>query len=119
ADIIYENKGNPINVMGLKQSLRYIFKKSNALFFVSSYLQKKYTENFNFSGPTAVFPTFVPDEKFNFSEEIRKKTRKELGYTQDDIVLLYSGNYAKHQNVDIILKSFEAAINEDLKLLIL
>jgi glycosyltransferase involved in cell wall biosynthesis len=100
-------------------SIKYIFKNSNGLFFVSSYLRDKYIIKYNFRKRTEICPTFVPDNKFEFSPKIREQYRMQLGYAQDDIVLLYSGNFAKWQNVDVILEAFENSSRSNYKLLVL
>ena len=99
-------------------TIRYIFKNANALFFVSSYLRNKYCARFKFDKETAICPTFVPDDKFIFSSQVRDQWRLKLGYLPNDIVVLYSGNYAKWQNVDTIFEAYDKCTNPVVKLLI-
>lgn len=119
ADVLDEHKESLVKKWIFKRTVRYVFKKSDSIFFVSFYLKNKYCRLFKFQGSTEVCPTFVPDNKFTFSEDIRFAYRSKLGFLKDDIVLLYSGNLAKWQNVDLILESFEKTTNKNLKLLFL
>ena len=101
------------------RTTKFIFKYSDGLHFVSSYLRNKYCSIYKYKGKTEICPTFVPDDKFKFSETIRKEYRANLGYVVEDIVLLYSGNLAKWQNVDVILEAFEKCKDPAIKLLII
>lgn len=114
-----EHKYNLLKKLIFYFSFRIIIKNANTIFFVSSYLHKKYTRIFKCNLETAVFPTFVPDSKFVFNEMIRDEYREILGYNKDHIVLLYSGNLAKWQNTDMILKAFSKCTNKQVKLLFL
>jgi len=119
ADVLDEHKGNWIDKTGFYFTIRFVFKSADSLFFVSSYLRDKYQRIFNYKDPIAICPTFVPDNKFFFSPEVRIRTREELGYSEADIVLLYSGNLAKWQNIEVILDVFSNSSNPSLRLLIL
>jgi glycosyltransferase involved in cell wall biosynthesis len=123
ADILAEpqNKNILKNTI-LKNSLKALFKETDVIFTVSDYLALKYLKMFdNNNCNFYTFPTFVPDKKFIFSNEIREKKRIDLRLKDSDILLLYSGNYAKWQNVDFIIEIFTKAseINKNLKLMIL
>lgn len=119
ADILDEHKENFINKNSFYLTSKYVINNSDVLFFVSTYLKNKYVKKFKFNGVTEICPTFVPDGKFIYNEEVRKNIRKQLDYSDQDIVLLYSGNLAKWQNVEVILDAFEKTTNPLLKLLIL
>lgn len=120
ADVIDENKDNALKKWALNNSNKALFKSAGLLFTVSSYLKGKIANDYGFdSNCIFVFPTFVRDKKFKFNADSRERIREELGYKVDDIVIIYSGNAAKYQNVDMIIDSFVESKNRDLKLLIL
>jgi glycosyltransferase involved in cell wall biosynthesis len=119
-DVLDENKENIVKKMVLHHANRKIFKGTNYIFTVSSYLRDKINAEYNFPVDNIeVFPTFVPDNKFEFNKKSRKAIRDDLGYDDEDVVLFYSGSAAKHQNIDCILSAFSKSKNEQLKLLIL
>lgn len=119
ADVLDEHKDSILKRNSFNLSIKYVFKNSDVLFFVSSKLRDKYVKVFNFNKLTATCPTFVPDGKFIFDQNIRIKIRQKLGYKDDDVVLLYSGNLAKWQNADLILEAFSQCRNKCIKLLFL
>jgi hypothetical protein len=47
---------------------------------------------------TTVIPCAVPSGSIYFSAKLRTQKRSELGYQEDDVVLLYSGGMAKYQS---------------------
>ena len=47
---------------------------------------------------TTVIPCAVPSGLISFSSELRTLKRAELGYLEEDVVLLYSGGMAKYQS---------------------
>ena len=119
-DVLDEHKNSFIRKKMLNQSNKIVCENSNFLFLVSKFLKEKTCELYKFNKKNAyVFPTFVPDEKFSFSEQNRSKMRRKLGFSESDIVVLYSGNLAEWQNIDTILSAFSKTSNKDLKLLIL
>src|SRR5690606_28351023 len=119
ADVLDEHKSNKLKQIGFYFTINKVLKNSDVLFFVSSYLQKKYSRKFKYNGPFIICPTFVPNDKFIFSDTVRKRVRKELKFFEEDVVLLYSVNLAKWQNVEVILEAFAKTKNPLLKLLIL
>tara|TARA_R110002050_G_scaffold276107_1_gene421288 strand:- start:10790 stop:11890 length:1101 start_codon:yes stop_codon:yes gene_type:complete len=115
----YLVKDSSVKSYFYKKTIKKSLYESNNVFFVSSYLREKYVKLFDIEVNTAVYPTFVPDLKFNFISKIREDYRKKLGYNNEDVVLLYSGNLAKWQNVEFIISTFENVIHPHVKLLIL
>lgn len=119
-DVLDEHKNNYLKLFLLNQSNKFVFENSDKLFFVSSYLKEKYCKKYNLSlGAAYVCPTFVPDNKFDFNEKNRIRIRKNLEYSSEDIVIVYSGNLARWQNIELVLKAFSNSTNMQLKLLIL
>ena len=111
---------NFINKAISNHTTKLIYNSADILFVVSNYLKEKICSDYSFNSNNAyVFPTFVPDNKFDFNEGNRKNIRKELGFRDTDIVILYSGSLVKFQNVETILSAFRLSSNPDLKMLIL
>lgn len=120
ADVLDEHKENYIYKNIFHYNNKVIYKKSDVIFSVSSYLKMKLCKLYNFNTEKAhVFPTFVPDNKFDFNIKSRSKIRYELNYSESDVVLIYSGNLAKWQNLDTILTAFSKVNNPWLKILVL
>ena len=119
-DALDGQKRNFINKAISKHATRLIYNNSDILFLVSNFLKEKICDDYSFNSNKAyVFPTFVPDNKFDFKEENRKSIRKELDFRNTDIVILYSGSLVKFQNVETILSAFSQSSNPGLKMLIL
>lgn len=118
-DVFDEHKYNIFKKIIFYFTVKIIINNADIIFYVSSYLRKKFTRIFKGNMETAIFPTFVPDNKFVFNQKIREEYREKLGYNKDQLVLLYSGNLAKWQNTDIILKAFSKCTNNQIKLLFL
>lgn len=120
ADVIDEHKDNILNKNIFHHSNKKIFKNADILFLVSHFLKNKVCNKYNFSqGQSFVFPTFVPDEKFNFKMANRILLRREMNILDQDIVLLYSGNLATWQNIEVILDAFSKTLNKSLKMIFL
>lgn len=119
-DALDEHAGNFINKVILDHSNKIIYKNADILFIVSNYLKKKICQDYSFNTDKAyVFPTFVKDYKFDFNNKNRESIRKELYFSNEDIVILYSGNLSKWQNIETILSAFKLSSNPNLKMLIL
>src|SRR5205085_756766 len=119
-DIMDGMRVNFINKAILNYSTERIVGQVDILFLVSNFLKDKICGGYNFYFNNAhVFPTFVADFKFDFNPVNREFIRKELGFTVNDIVILYSGSLVKFQNVETILSAFKQSSNQHLKLLIL
>jgi glycosyltransferase involved in cell wall biosynthesis len=119
-DIMDGMKVNFFNKAILNYSTGKIIDNVDILFLVSNFLKDKICKDYGFAINKAyVFPTFVPDDKLDFNQENRKYIRKELGFTNKDIVILYSGSLVKFQNVETILSAFKQSSNPHLKMLIL
>ena len=119
ADVLDEHRESWIKKRIFRNTIKFVFSCTDILFFVSTPLREKYIKLFKFKAKSQVCPTFVPDNKFDFSMEQRVEQRKRLNYGEGDIVLFYSGNMAKWQNVDLILSAFQNSTNKMLYLLIL
>lgn len=119
-DALDGQKHNFISKTILNHSTRIIYNSADLLFLVSNFLKKKICDDYSFDSNKAyVFPTFVADYKFDFNEANRKCIRKELDFSDTDIVILYSGSLVEFQNVDTILSAFKISSNPNLKMLIL
>lgn len=119
-DALDENKNRYWRKKTLDNANKYVFVNTDLLFLVSTYLKNKICNLYAFDKEKAfVFPTFVPDNKFSFNERNRLEIRKQLGYNETDIVVMYSGNLAKWQNIETILSAFSKTTNSFLRLLIL
>ncbi len=118
-DALDEHNDSKLLQLIFRRSTTEIFKNSNGVFFVSSFLKKKYLQIYEYKGKAQVFPTFVANNKFIFSEQSRVNFRNKLGFSDENIVLLYSGSLSKWQNIDFILESFVKSSNPNLRLLIL
>ncbi|EIW16027.1 MULTISPECIES: hypothetical protein [Pelosinus] len=92
---------------------------SDKAIFVSSEL--KDTKGKYFNKFSQVIPCTASDKLFRFSSDAREQTRIQLGYTKDDIVLVYSGSIVYYQCFDecmVLFKELHEA-NKRVKLLIL
>lgn len=118
-DAFDEDKDRLLTKISFYFNMRIIINNADVIFFVSSYLRNKYLRIFKFNLQTAICPTFVPNSKFVFDQNKRDEYRQKLGYKKEQIVLLYSGNLAKWQNVDVILDAFSNCTNKNIKLLFL
>ena len=119
ADILDENPNLFFRILSLKVSLYFLFRFIDYSFFVSTFLRDKYVYNFSFDiSRSFVFPTFVPDDKFKFCFQNRAKLRNLYSISNDQILLVYSGNLAPWQNLNFILDSFSKTVNPILVLLI-
>ena len=68
-----------------------------------------------------VIPSCIDLSDFSFSAETRVVKRKELGYTDDDIVLVYSGGMARYQMVTEMLSLWRGIfpLNSHIKFLLM
>lgn len=120
ADVMDEHKRNIIKKNIFNHTNRIVYSEVDLLFLVSNYLKNKVCNTYHFDKNKAfVFPTFVPSGKFEFNQQNRIEIREKLGFKLDDIVIIYSGNFASWQNIDTILYAFSRTRNHKIKMLIL
>lgn len=52
--------------------------------------------------PYEIIPCLADERTFYFSPELRQQSRKQLGYTDNDIVFVFSGSIAHYQGLDLV-----------------
>jgi len=88
---------------GLLQAYMPSFCDAVDLVIAPSAGMEKVLRQFNVEGPIAVIPNGVELKNFH---EAKPFPRAELGYTKNDILLVYSGRLAPEKNLPFLLKSF-------------
>ena len=113
-------KSNFLNRALINYSNKIIYRHSDLIFLVSNYLKERVCDDYKFNTNNAfVFPTFVADHKFDFNEDNRRCIRNALGFTDKDVVILYSGSLGKYQNLETIFSAMKKSLNPHLKMLVL
>lgn len=101
------------------------FKITRLNVFVSKAMQRHFREKYPDSKANEVI--FAPANNQQ-SRQIRtsaslqpatKSIKKQLGYTDEDIIVMYSGNMQKWQNIDLMLEVMESLTAPNIKFLIL
>lgn len=80
--------------------------------FVSEQLRKRKWQHAD-QRPTEIIPTSVSCDTFYFSEELRDKTRRRLGFAPEQQVLLYSGGMVGYQQFLEYVRVFRALYVRD------
>jgi glycosyltransferase involved in cell wall biosynthesis len=88
---------------GLLQAYMPSFCEAVDLVIAPSAGMKKVLRQFNVEGHVAVIPNGVDLKNFQQAEPF---PRAELGYSADDILLVYSGRLAPEKNLPFLLESF-------------
>jgi len=88
---------------GLLQAYMPSFCDAVDLVIAPSAGMEKVLRQFNVEGNIAVIPNGVELKNFH---EAKPFSRAELGYTADDILLVYAGRLAPEKNLPFLLKSF-------------
>jgi glycosyltransferase involved in cell wall biosynthesis len=88
---------------GFLQAYMPSFCEAVDLVIAPSAGMKKVLRNFNVNGHVAVIPNGVDLTSFY---QAKSFSRAELGYTADDVLLVYSGRLAPEKNLGFLLQSF-------------
>lgn len=89
-------------------------KVADKIFTVSNALKKYFHKNFNVPNDKMfVYPCLSDPKYFNFNNDIRSQLRNLLGYSEGNLVFLYSGGAGKYHATDIILKFFSKLYNHN------
>lgn len=59
-----------------------------------------------------VLPNGIDTDKFKFSDQIRKSVRKQLGISDDTLVLIHVGRFSKQKNHELLIKIFQEIVNK-------
>jgi hypothetical protein len=119
-DNLDEESKNGLKHKLLQNAEKYVLSKTNKVFVVSRYLKRMISERYNFNIEDIYsYSTIVPKEKFFYNGDIANQYRKKLGFDDDDIVYVYSGNTMWYQNLDFIIESFLHTCNIKSRLLII
>lgn len=109
-----------LRVMQIKRRLRMVANQCDAAIFVSKQLLKLQGEEVPV-GRTMVVPCLADENSFYFSQDLRKITRDELDYKDEDIVVSYVGSTAPWQCVSETVALMEEAMrcNASVKALVI
>lgn len=84
---------------------------ADKIFVVSNKLKQYIVQNFRISDEKfQMYPCLSDRHKFFYDEQLRLQFRKELGYSKEDIVILYAGGLSSKWHVSkFILKFYQQA----------
>lgn len=85
-------------------SLARILKGAKTKFCVASSAQQKLMQKL-YDGETFIHPFSVETHEFYYSDELREKTRKELGVTQEKI-FIFTGRLSYQKNIHLLVEQF-------------
>jgi len=89
--------------LGLLQTYMPSFCEAVDLVIAPSAGMEKVLRQFNVGGPIAVIPNGVELKNFHQANPL---SRAELGYKENDILLVYAGRIAPEKNLPFLIKSF-------------
>lgn len=92
-----------------KMIIKLIKRFSDGCIFVSDALYSLHKNGLKIN-KYIIVPCTVPEKYFYFNENLRRNSRKELGYSDEDKVLLYSGSMVKYQGIDLAYVFFRGAL---------
>lgn len=107
----------------LKMMLSYLFilrirlwiyianKIADSAIFVSDALKRKHLKNRAI--PTETIPCVADDNLFFFDSALRMNMRDELGYSEQDIILIYAGSLKQWQCINETLSLIEEHVSGD------
>ena len=79
---------------------------------VTKVLAKKVSLNSSLKKEVAVIPCCINYEKFVHSEGESQYSRSSLGFSEDDLIFVYSGGLSHYQQVPAMLSLWEEFVNE-------
>tara|TARA_B100000242_G_scaffold9054_1_gene5957 strand:- start:2588 stop:3784 length:1197 start_codon:yes stop_codon:yes gene_type:complete len=106
-DIIDETKFNgssnfKISILQFLEN--YCLKKSNKICAVSSYLLSQTRLKIGYEKESYIIPSCVNTKEFQILNNQFLNRRNEIGFTEKDIIIVYSGGVSKYQMLSKILK---------------
>lgn len=99
--------------------MRSFIRRSN-ITIVPSSKTKDLMINYNIEGNYQIVPTGIEMSKFyskNYSSEQVKKLKESLGL-KDEYICLFVGRISEEKSIDVLVKGFKKANNENMKFLI-
>ncbi|MCC5929263.1 MAG: glycosyltransferase family 4 protein [Cyclobacteriaceae bacterium] len=100
--------------------LRFIYRYVDKAFYVGTH-NKAYFLHHGLKAEQLVYaPHAVDNDRFADNEErqyeaMAKKWRRELGYSDDDFVVLYAGKFEPVKNLEILITAFNQIKQQDIK----
>ncbi|HUU25113.1 MAG TPA: glycosyltransferase [Methyloceanibacter sp.] len=79
---------------------------SNAAIFVTEALRQRRASRLG-GQPAAVIPCIVDTDRFYFDPELRARTRRQLGFGEEETVFVYSGSLGPYQGFDNALQFYK------------
>ena len=99
------------------ESIRKDFPNTIA---VSDFVLKKWESNTSFKGKSIVIKNGIDLKRFSDENSgINNVTRKDIGCTNDDFIILFSGRFRPGKGIMELLDSFNEIIDPQIKLLLL
>lgn len=93
-------------LLKIRKYEKYICKKSDFIFCVSSNIKKYLGDEYNIKPGMEIIPTSLPTSDFAFANNIREDIRKSLNI-DDRFVVVYCGGGQKWQNIDGMAELFK------------
>lgn len=85
------------------------YNTADKIFVVSNKLKEYVVQNFGISEEKfQMYPCLSDKHKFFYNEQLRTQFRKELGYSNEDIVILYAGGLSSKWHISSFILQFYA-----------
>lgn len=111
-------KRNGIKSLLRKIFLKWVYSHVSYAMYVGT-LNKSYYQKFGLKEKNLFFgPHAIDNKRFGLNIEERRKWRKKLGISENDILLLYAGKIDENKNVAFLARNFTSMKLEGVKLLI-
>lgn len=111
-------KRNGIKSLLRKIFLKWVYSHVSYAMYVGT-LNKSYYQKFGLKEKNLFFgPHAIDNKRFGLNIEERRKWRKKLGISENDILLLYAGKIDENKNVAFLARKFTSMKLEGVKLLI-
>lgn len=114
-----ELEGKKIKARLFTKIERLCFKITSLNIYVSNAMQRHFREKYPESKAKEVIFAPASNQSSVFSFQSSEELKAELGYKDDDIIVLYSGNLQGWQNIDLMLRVMEELTDPNIKFLIL
>lgn len=89
---------------------RLVVKNTDALFAISEDTRRYLTDFCGVKGPVGIMPLGVDTDAFTSSPERRSEARKRFGFTDDDLVFLYTGKVIEAKGVRLLITATIAVL---------
>jgi hypothetical protein len=104
----------PIKIQAIKRQLMIAAKECDRAFFVSEALRKLQGAHLD-PDKSLVMPCLADEKLFYYDPALRSEIRKRLGYSDEHVVIVYSGSTASWQCVPETIELMSQAIETNIR----